>query len=239
MTASQQLRERLNPAWPEKIRAISNRALSAFDSFAASRDVIDTNKADWIPAMRTAATPAGKTIAGAVRDLDRARAKQAESRAALLAKATAHATPRDADLATEIRAHIRTLSQGEVTALLIGDGADPAAQRAAMEGPTFLTGISPEVRARVTADYLGLHHADDVAALAMADDALAHAETSIKATRNQIERDARFETVVAFERWLEMDCQPDPAADDADAARAKVEAERLAAVDARLSQLVA
>ena len=238
-TAADELRKRINANWPTEIRSISTTALAAFDAFAERRATVDTSKADWIEATRKAAVPSGKAVAKAVRDLDRARAKLAADRVAVRTKALMHPSSRDAEIAGEIRAHLRGLNQGEAQRLLLGETADPAAQRALLEAPAYLVpGLSADFRAAVESDFLGKIAPDEIGALAATDDALHHAEVAVKLARDSIQS-AAFNHEAEFEEWFETECQPDTAADDIEAQRRQAEADRLAAVDARLAELVA
>ena len=82
-TASDLLRERMDAAWPASARAISTSILAAFDGFPDRKSRLNRDAADYTERTREAAKPAGKALATAMRDLEKARGKLAADRAAL------------------------------------------------------------------------------------------------------------------------------------------------------------
>lgn len=232
-TAADHLRERIDPKWPAVARSISINLLAAFDGFNDRKGRLNKNAADYLEKARDAARPAGKSVAAAMLALENGRAKLAADRAALRAKA--FATPSTAG--AEIRSFLRELPAGAVPALLLGPSADREAQRAALEAASLLTpGLSDELRQRVEAEFFAAIYPDETEAFQGTEAALDHAETSIRLAAGTIERDAGFLHRAALEKWLATDCKPDKApSDDGDAA----DAERRAAIDARLAELAA
>ena len=237
-TASDLLRERIDPAWPDSVRGVSIRALTAFDSLAAKRGVLNANAADYVEKLRAGAVDVGKSVASARVALEKAAARRDEMRAGLLAKAFKHDDPRSAEMAGEIRSHVRSLPQGEAVALLIGDHASKAAQLAILEAPLFLSGVTGDMRDRVENNFLSRYFADDVAAIVATDEALSHAATSIELTRSTLEREGQFPGG-GLEKWLADECKIETTTDDIDEARRKSDDERLAAVERRLAELAA
>jgi hypothetical protein len=223
----------MNAKWPEQIRKIATAALDVSDSYAKTRGDLNRQAADFAPTLRRAMVPVGKAFRKADADLDAAVEKHATDHRAFVKRSLRHADEREAAVAPEIRRHIAALTEGQRISLLIGDKADRAAQVAVLEAPSYLSGVAEHFRGRVQDDFLARHFPNEVAKFAEEMEAIEFADVAVKNARLDLAGDA-FRHEVELETWLDTECQPDPAST---VDRTREDAERLAAVDARLAAL--
>jgi hypothetical protein len=228
------MRMRMDPAWPASVRSIIESTLGAIDAAAQSRAPLNRAAADFVPKAREAARDAGRSFASAMQALDAAKTQHVADRAAFRAKAYGPESPH----AAEIRAHLYRLSPVEKSELLFGPSADESAQRAALGAPAYLSGVEPGTRALAEADFLGRHFADDFAAEKAAEAAFEHAGVAAALVKGTPYRDLGFDNPVAFDVWMATECEPAAAPIDPKGSQA-ADAERMAAIDRRLAQLTA
>lgn len=232
------MRERISTDWPEIARSASTRALFAFD---AVTDAANVGGKDTL--RDRIASHAGKMLAKARRDLKSATGKFAADRAKLRDNAFRHETPRAVQISAEIRGHLRTLSQAERNALLMGPTADKSYQIAVLETgvPLALTGVQADMRTVIENEFLSKHFAQGVAELDAQDAALEHATASVELARSTMQREVGL-APHDFPAWFEKNCEPsaaDNAAEERAAmnARQRADADRQAAIDRRLEEL--
>lgn len=209
MSVSNALRQRIKPSWPAHYKLTIETALRAHDNLASARAKIngdaELSAQGRVSRLQKYVTQhSGPALANAMRSLHLERGKIKAKKASIVAKAT----DLDADaFGAEIRVAIRSMSQGEAAALLIGANADPRAQKAVLAAPRFLTGLSQEVYSRVESDHLATSHASDLADVAEAEEALSTAEAAVGILRaNLVESTGMQEA--AFDQWLDSTYAP-------------------------------
>lgn len=196
------LRSRINPAWAPHAQDVSKRALAAVDEIANRKATIAPG--DKAALRDAVARHAGPMAAKAAADLSRAKNKLAIDRSELAQKAIAHSTPKDSEIAKEIRGHLRSIPAGDRLKILMGPDASLVAQRAVLEVPLFLSGVpSLEISNRILDDVLGKHFPNEVAALGVVAEAIDHADASVRLAKDELARGLDFATPAEFTKFFE------------------------------------
>jgi hypothetical protein len=226
---------RIKPEWLQTVRQISENALSACDTVAKNVASARGDKAMLLGLHKGNVAP---EIGRAQRSLDRARAGLEKTRISLRENSLQHATPRESQLAAEIRTAIRSMPQAERSAHLVGKDASVLAQRAVLEAPEFLSGVTGDFRTKVQDDLIRRAFPEQVAKIEETEQALEHAAASIALATGEVERSTRMDPN-AFQTWLGEHSTDSAAAaaEHAQAMRDKAAEERQAFIDARLAKL--
>lgn len=101
----------------------------------------------------------------------------------------------------EAREYLRSLGHGERAALLLGN-ADPLLLQAALEVPSALSGLTPELRADVEKSYATRVHGPELARLEERNEALTVISSTLTILGMEIRKDAGLASDHEFESWL-------------------------------------
>ena len=237
-TIAEQLSERIKSNWPDHVTSISKNVLAVIET--AHKNVASTkDKTDLATIRGLHRGNVAPKIGTASRALKRAKDDLHKAHQMLKQKSLQHDSPRDSQMAVELRQAIKAMPQSSRIPTLLGESADKLAVRAVLEAPEILTGIVGRFRADIQKDFLRRHYSEDVAKLDATAEALEHAAESIEAAKMEVGRTARFQSPQEAQAWWSEATSPAGAAEaeHRQAVRDKADAERQAYVDKRLTEL--
>jgi hypothetical protein len=193
---SDALRDRVNPDWSPSVRATITRSLAAIDLVYEGRkpsgrpaETQRERDADKAATLKSMADLPGRLIRKSEVELQNHRRQLETDRQSMIANAMVHDTPREAQLAAEARAYLRTLSPGDKLKVLQGPNASKLMQRAALEAdPALINGMDSPSLHRVQEDFLQKHFPAAVASLADREVAIEHADASVRMAKDQLAR---------------------------------------------------
>lgn len=232
-SVSEALRSRVKSSWSQRYRDLITDTLSRFDSLRAKRNEVSgdrdlTTEGKGKRIRDYVFNEVGENLGKATRSVNRMRKTVANERTAAVLKATGGEL--DA-VGLAICAAVKNLSQADLAALTFGPDADRRVIQAVLNAPALLTGVSPQLRSQIEADFISQHASDELAKIIYSEEAIEMAETCVGVLKSEL-IEALDMTLPAFDAWFGEEFAPTEAelrAEDSDFATREADAVREAA----------